>query len=132
MSEILENMAEETMPQEIVTRKNDFCVVSKTPNENGWYDIQKNSAWSAVPYEGFVEVEDELVEGAFATGGYLIPTFNEDGTKMIDYKPTEIPVIETPEPEPTEEELQWQAITDLEIAQMETTAMIANLTEMEA
>lgn len=101
MTEV-KNMAEETMPEEIVTRKNDFCVISKTPNENGWYDIQKCSAWSSVPSEDYAEVLDELVEGAFATGGYLIPTFNEDGTKMIDYKPTEIPVFPEPEPQPTQ------------------------------
>lgn len=88
--------------EEIVTRKNDFCVISQTPNENGWYDIQKNSAWSAIPYDGFAEVEDELVEGAMETCGYLIPTFNEDGTKMIDFTPTEIPVFPEPEATPTQ------------------------------
>lgn len=88
--------------EEIVTRKNDFCIILKTPNENGWYDVQKNSAWSTVPSEDYAEVLDELVEGAFATGGYLIPTFNEDGTKMIAFKATEIPVLPTSEPKPTQ------------------------------
>ena len=102
------------------TRKNQFCIICKTPNENGWYDILTNSAWSANPYtDTYAEVLDELVEGARATGGYLIPTFNEDGTKMIAFVATEIPVLPEPEREPTAEELQWQAITDLEIAQME-------------
>lgn len=103
-----------------VTRKNPFCVISKTPNENGWHDIQTNSAWSTNPYgDTYAEVSDELVESAMETCGYLIPTFNEDGTKMIDFMAIEIPIIEAPAPEPTQEELQWQAITDLEIAQME-------------
>lgn len=105
MTEVKETM--ETT-EEIVTRKNPFCVISKTANENGWHDIQTNSAWSANPYgEDYAEVLDELVEGAMATCGYLIPTFNKDGTKMVDYTPTEIPVIEVPEEEkePTTEEL---------------------------
>ena len=61
MTEILENI-EETMPEEIVTRKNPFCVISLECNENGWYDIQDNSAWSAIPYENFAEVPDEMVD----------------------------------------------------------------------
>ena len=101
-------------------RKNQFCIICKTPNENGWYDILTNSAWSANPYpDTYTEVQDEMVEDAKATGGYLIPTFNEDGTKMIDFEPTKKPQLPELEREPTEEELQWQAITDLEIEQME-------------
>lgn len=99
MTDIKETM--ETMP-EVVERKNPFCVISKNANENGWYDIQTNSAWSSNPYgDGYAEVLDELVEGAMETCGYLIPTFNEDGTKMIAFTPTEIPVLPEPEPEPT-------------------------------
>lgn len=106
MTELMENMAEEKMPEEIVTRKNDFCVISKTPNENGWYDIQTNSAWSANPYgEDYAEVLDELVEGAMATCGYLIPTFNEDETKMISFVATEIPTFPEPEVEPTTDDV---------------------------
>lgn len=100
------------------TRKNDFCIIIKTPNENGWYDIQKCSAWTAVPSDDYAEVLDELVEGAFATGGYLIPTFNEDGTKMIDYKATEIPVLPEPDPQPTQ--------LDLIEAQVTYTAMMTD------
>lgn len=118
MTDIMENVkAEETMP-EIIERKNPFCVISKVANENGWYDIQKNSAWSSVPYDGFVEVEDELVEGAFATGGYLIPTFNEDGTKMIDYKAIKKPKLPEPEPQPTQ--------LDIIEAQVTYTAMMTD------
>lgn len=104
MTEILETM--ETT-EEIVTRKNDFCVISLECNENGWYDIQTNSAWSAIPYENYAEVLDELVEDAKATCGYCIPTFNEDRTKCIGITPTEIPVIEPEEEkkEPTTDEV---------------------------
>lgn len=124
MTDIKETM--ETT-EEIVTRKNDFCVISLECNENGWYDIQTNSAWSSNPYgDGYAEVLDELVEGAMSTYGYLNPVFNEDRTKMIDFTPAEIPVFETPEPEPTEEELQWQAITDLEISYMELEDKVLN------
>ena len=85
------------------TRKNPFCVICKTPNENGWYDIQSNSAWSANPYgDGYAEVMDELVEGAMETCGYLIPTFDEDGTKMIAFEETVIPVFPEPEAQPTQ------------------------------
>ena len=85
------------------TRKNPFCVICKTANENGWYDIQTNSAWSANPYgDGYAEVLDELVEGAMVTCGYLIPTFSEDGTKMIDFEATEIPVLQEPEELPSQ------------------------------
>lgn len=95
----------EIMNEEIVTRKNDFCVISKIPNENGWHDLQTNSAWSANPYgDEYAEVLDELVEGAMATCGYLVPNFSKDGTKMVGYTPTEIPVFPEPECEPTEEE----------------------------
>ena len=100
-----------------VLRKNPFCVISKTANENGWYDIQTNSAWSCNPYgDGYAEVLDELVDGAMATGGYLIPTFSEDGIKMIDYTATEKP--EFPEPEETPSQL------DIIEAQVTYTAMV--------
>ena len=100
-------------------RKNPFCVICKTPNKNGWYDIQTNSAWSANPYgDDYAEVLDELVEGAMETGGYLIPTFSEDGTKMIAFVATEIPVLPEPEPQPTQ--------LDIIEAQATYTAMITN------
>ena len=104
-------MTEVIETTEVVTRKNDFCVISKTPNENGWYDIQSNSAWSANPYgDDYAEVEDELVEGAMETCGYLHPVFNAEGTKMVDYTPAEIPVFpepEEPEPTPTDNAATW-------------------------
>ena len=99
-------------------RKNPFCVICKTPNENGWYDIQNNSAWSAIPYDGYAEVLDELVESAMETGGYLIPTFSADGTKMVDFVATEIPVLPDPEPEATQ--------LDLIEAQVTYTAMMTD------
>ena len=89
--------------EEIVIRKNNFCVISKEANENGWHDLQTNSAWSANPYgDDYAEVLDELIDDAFATGGYLIPIFNEDETKMIDFVTIEIPVLPQPKPQPTQ------------------------------
>lgn len=99
----------------IIKRKNPLCVICKTPNENGWHDIQTNSAWSTNPYgDEYAEVLDELVEGAMETYGYLIPTFNEERTKLVDYKPTEIPVFPEPEHEPTAEEITLDLLADHE------------------
>ena len=110
-------------------KKNDFCVISKEANENGWRDLQKNSAWSANPDpDYFVVVPDDMVEAIWETYGYCDLELNEESTEVVSFEKKEIPVIETPEPEPTEEELQWQAITDLEIAQMETAQLVSNLT----
>ena len=101
MTEVIENVQAE----EIVTRKNDFCVISKEVNINGWRDLQKNSAWSENPdTEYFVVVPDEMVEAIWETCGYCDIVLNEDGTEVVSFKATEIPVIETPEPEPTEAE----------------------------
>lgn len=108
-----------------ITRKNPFCVISKTANENGWRDLQTNSAWSSNPYgDDFAVVPDELVEGVMETFGYCDIILNDEGTEVVSFTATEIPVIEAPAPEPTVEELQWQAITDLEIAQMELEAKL--------
>ena len=82
-------------------RKNDFCVICKTPNENGWYDIQTNSAWSANPYgEDFAVVPDDMVEAILETCGYCDLELNEDGTEVVAFTAREIPTIE-PEEEPT-------------------------------
>ena len=115
MTDIKETM--ETMP-EVVERKNPFCVISLDCNANGWYDVQDNSAWSAIPYENFAEVPDEMAEGVKATCGYLTPTFNEDRTKLVDYIPKEIPVFPEPEVEPTQ--------LDYIEAQVTYTAMATN------
>ena len=115
MTEEIKNVMEE-----IVTRKNDFCVISKVANKNGWRDLQKNSAWSANPNpDYFVIVPDDLVDAIWETCGYCDITLNEEGTEVVSFTAREIPVIESPAPAPTQEELQWQAITDLEIAHLE-------------
>ena len=102
VEKILDEYYGDIVGEESVTRKNDFCVISLECNENGWYDIQTNSAWSAIPYDGYAEVLDELVEDAKATCGYCIPTFNVDRTKCICITPTEIPVFPEEEPQPTQ------------------------------
>lgn len=102
MTEILENI--ETT-EEIVTRKNDFCVISKEDNENGWRDLQTNSAWSANPYgDDYAVVPDEMVEAIWETCGYCDIELNEDGTEVVSFTAKEIPVFPEPEREPTEEE----------------------------
>ena len=91
--------------EEIVTRKNDFCVISKEANENGWHDLQTNSAWSANPYgEDYAIVPDEMVEAIMETCGYCNIELNEDGTEVVSFEVTEIPTFPEPEREPTEEE----------------------------
>lgn len=118
MTEV-KNMAEETMPEEIVTRKNPFCVISKTANENGWHDLQSNSAWSTNPYgDTFAIVPDELVESIMETYGYCDIELNEDGTEVVTFMATEIP--ELPEPEETATQL------DLIEAQVTYTAMMTD------
>ena len=93
------------MTEEIVTRKNPFCVISKSANEHGWHDLQTNSAWSCNHYgEAFAVVPDDMVEAIMETCGYCDIELNEDGTEVVSFTPTEIPVIEAPESEPTEAE----------------------------
>ena len=108
------------MTEEIVTRKNPFCVISKAANEHGWHDLQTNSAWSCNPYgDDYAVVPDDLVPEIMETCGYCTIRLNKEGTEITRFKPIEIPEFPEPEREPTENELQWQAITDLEIEQME-------------
>lgn len=110
MTEILENIENKNtteeikdVTEEIVTRKNPFCVISKEANSNGWHDLQINSAWSSNPYgDAFAVVPDELVESIMETYGYCTLTLNEDETEVISFVKTAIPVIEAPTPEPTQ------------------------------
>lgn len=93
------------MTEEIknVTRKNNFCVISKEANENGWHDVQTNSAWSVNPYgESFAIVPDELVPDILETCGYCDLELNEDGTKVTSFTATTIPALPEPTPEPTQ------------------------------
>lgn len=109
------------------TRKNPFCVISKVANENGWRDLQSNSAWSSNPYgDTFAVVPDHMVEDIMNTFGYCDIELNEEGTEVVSFTATEIPVFPEPEVAPTEEELQWQAITDLEISYMELENKVMN------
>jgi len=107
MTEILENieetMSEENMPEEIVTRKNPFCVISKEANSNGWHDLQTNSAWSSNPYgDTFAVVPDDMVEAIKETYGYCDITLNEDGTEVVSFVKKAIPVFPESTPEPTQ------------------------------
>lgn len=92
-------------PKEIVTRKNPYCVISKEANENGWHDLQKNSAWSCNPYgDTFAVVPDDMVEVIWETCGYCDIVLNDDGTEVVSFTVREIPVLPEPEYEPTAEE----------------------------
>jgi len=105
--EVLTEEMEETA-EEVVMRKNNFCVIKIEANENGWHDLQTNSSWSSNPYgDEFVEVEDELVPNILETGGYCNITLNEEGTKCIAFVATEKPVVPEPEPEPTPNDDVW-------------------------
>lgn len=102
------------------TRKNPFCVVSKdTYGSYNVRDIQTNTSWLENPYKDYAVVPDAMVPGIQATRGFCDIELNAEGTEIVSFTARSIPVIETPEQEPTESEQQWQAITDLEIAQME-------------
>ena len=100
------------------TRLHMFTVISlNTYGEYNVRDIQQNSAWRQNPYDDYAEVPDSMVETILSTRGFCDITV-VDGV-VTDFTALEIPEIPEPKPEPTEIELQWQAITDLEIAQME-------------
>lgn len=112
----------------IVERKNSLTVVSKsTFGEYNIHDIQSNSSWSENPYEDYAVVPDDMVEAIMATRGFCDIELNKDGTEVVSFVALEIPEIPEPKPEPTEDELQWQAITDLEIAQMEYEQALTDL-----
>lgn len=108
MTEV-KNMAVETMQEESVTRVNDFCVISKEDNENGWHDLQTNGAWSSNPYgEAFAVVPDDMVEAIMETCGYCDLELNEDGTGVVAFTAREIPTIESEEePTPTNDAASW-------------------------
>ena len=107
------------MTEEIITRKNPFCVISKVSNRNGWRDLQANSAWSANPYgDDFAVVPDELVESIMETCGYCDIELNEDGTEIISFTPIAIPTFPEQEPQPSQ--------LDIIEAQVTYTAMMTD------
>ena len=119
MTEVKNMEITEEIVEEIVTRKNSFCVISKEANENGWHDLQKNSAWSANPdTDYFVVVPDDMVDAIWETCGYCNIELNEDGTEVVSFVATEIPVFPEPEPEATQ--------LDLIEAQVTYTAMMTD------
>lgn len=116
MTEVLDDLVYRE-PAEVVTRKNPFCVISKTANENGWHDLQTNSAWSSNPYgEDYAIVPDDMVESIMETFGYCDLVLNEDGTEVVSFTATEIPDIPVPEEEPTEVEVLQEEVTALQLA----------------
>jgi hypothetical protein len=89
------------MNEEIIERKNLFCVVAKeVTGEYGVRDIQTCSAWDSNPYgEEYVVVPDELVPAIMETNGFFDIELNEDGTEIVSFTAREIPNIPDPEPE---------------------------------
>ena len=99
-----EILNEETL-EELKTRQNPFCVISKEGNENGWHDLQTNSSWSNNPYgEAWAIVPDEMVQAIIETRGFCNIELNKDGTEVVSFTPREIPEIPEPEVEPSENE----------------------------
>ena len=103
MTEVKNMETTEEIVEEIVTRKNDFCVISKEANENGWHDLQTNSAWSCNPYgDDYAIVPEEMVEGIMETCGYCNVELNEDGTEVVSFEKVPIPTFPEEEPQPTQ------------------------------
>ena len=99
-------------PEEIPTRQNDFCVISKITNENGWHDLQTNSAWCENPYgEEYAVVPDDMVTDIMETCGYCDIELNEDGTEVVSFTAREIPEIPEEEPEnPEDDSVSWDSM----------------------
>lgn len=120
--EMKENM------KEIIERKSPFCVISiNTFGEYAVHDIQTNSTWNTNPYEDYVVVSDEMVLDIMETRGFCDIELNEEGTAVVSFTEREIPDIPELKPNPTEDELLWQAITELEIGQMEQQQAMTDL-----
>ena len=90
----------EIMEEEIVERKNDFCVVAlETRGEYNVRDIQTSKAWSKNPYpDTYAVVPDEMVPAIMETRGFFDITV-EDGV-VTGFTAREIPDIPAPDPEP--------------------------------
>lgn len=82
--------------EKIKNRKNSFCVIAKTPWENGGRDLQSNSSWSENPYgDDYAAVPAEMVDAIMETGGFCDIVLNEDGTEVVSFTAREIPEFET-------------------------------------
>ena len=118
----------ENVTEEFIERKSPFCIIAKNVWENGGRDIQTCDAWASNPYpDTYAVVPDEMVESIMETCGFCDIELNEEGTEVVSFTAREIPVLSNDELEPTENELLWQAITDLEIGQMEQDQALTDL-----
>ena len=105
-----------------------LCVISiEAYGEYGVHDIQTNSAWTENPYEDYAVVPSDMVEAIMETRGFCDIVLNDEGTEVISFTAREIPDIPEPEAEPTENELMWKAITEIEIGQMEQEQALTEL-----
>ncbi len=83
-----------------------FCVIAKTPWENGCRDLQSNSAWAENPYgDEYAVVPGDMVQDILATCGYCDIVLNEDGTAVVSFTAKDIPEPPEEAVEPSAEEL---------------------------
>ena len=126
-------------------------IINLTPLEEGVYNDHKADHITAPP-EGWAMIPEDMVlpstfprlgsitaeEKTYAydvevekqdeeTGEMVTVTERREKVIMTVTAMTEGTLPEPVEPEPTEEELQWQAITDIEIEQMEQAQAITDL-----
>lgn len=114
---------------------NDHKADHITAPPEGWAMIPDGfSLPSTFPRLGSIEAENmtytydvDVEKTAEETGETVTVTEQREKVIMTVTAMTEGTLPEPVEPEPTEEELQWQAITDIEIEQMEQAQAITDL-----
>ena len=126
-------------------------IINLTPLEKGVYNdheadhiTEPPEGWAMIPYDmvlpstfprlGSITAEEktytydvEVEKQDEETGEMVTATEQREKVIMTVTAMTEGTMPEPVDPEPTEEELQWQAITDIEIEQMEQAQAITDL-----
>lgn len=126
-------------------------IINLTPLEAGVYNDHKSDhitappeGWAMIPYDmvlpstfprlGSIEAKEitytydvETEKQDEETGEMVTVTEQREKVIMTVTAMTEGTLPDQVDPEPTEEELQWQAITDIEIEQMEQAQAITDL-----
>ena len=98
--------------ENVIERKNAFCVIAIECYENGQHDIQTNTGWTKNPYgKEYAVVPDNLVPEIMATKGFCDIELNEEGAEVVSYTSREIPVIPDEE-EPVSEAEKLRADID--------------------
>ena len=82
-----------------------FCVIGKTSDEDGWHDLQTNSAWESNPYgDDYAVVPEHMIESILKTKGFCDIVLNNDGTEVVSFTQREIPIFPEPKAEPNAED----------------------------